>query len=80
MISTEKEFNAPHSPDAYKMQIFRMCQWAGIEVEVEVFNLFAGVIPQEGLSRMEKGRKIESMVPDLRITVDVEGNPTPSLH
>ena len=66
--------------DAYKMRIFRMCQWAGLDTEVEVFNLFSGVIPQEGLSRMERGRKLQSIVPDLRITIPVEGNPVPSLH
>ena len=66
--------------DAYKMRLFRLCQWAGLDTEVEVFNLFSGVIPQSGLSRMERGRKIQSIVPDLRITIPVEGNPTPSLH
>ena len=45
-----------------------------------MFNQFAGVIPQEGLSRMERGRKVQSMVPDLRITIPVQGNPTPRLH
>ena len=47
---------------------------------MEVFNLFAGSIPQEGLNRMERGRKVQSIVPDLRITLEVEGNPVPSLH
>ena len=46
-----------------------MCQWAGLEAEVEVFNLFAGSIPQEGLSRMERGRKVQSIVPDMRISI-----------
>ena len=56
-----------------QLKIFQMCQWAGLEAEVEVFNLFAGEIPQEGLSRMERGR-------NLRITIPVEDNPTPSLN
>ena len=57
-----------------------MCQWAGLESEVEVFNLFAGSIPQEGLSRMDRGRKGQSIVPDLRISIPEEGNMIPRLH
>ena len=66
--------------DAYKMKLLQMCQWAGLDAEVEVFNLFAASIPQEGLSRMERGRKIQSIVPDMRITIPVEGSLVPSLH
>ena len=29
---------------------------------------------------MERGRKIQSIVPDLRITIPIEGNLVPSLH
>ena len=36
---------------------------------MEVFNLFSGVVRQEGLSRMEKARQRQSLVPDLRIDV-----------
>ena len=63
-----------------KMRLLRMCQWAGLEAEVEVFNLFSASIPQEGLNRMERGRKRQSIVPDMRITIPVEGVPVPSLH
>ena len=62
------------------MRLFQMCQWAGLEAEVEVFNLFAGSIPQEGLSRMERGRKVQSIVPDMRISIPEEGNFVPRLH
>ena len=62
------------------MRLFQMCQWAGMDAEVEVFNLFAGSIPQEGLSRMERGRKVQSIVPDMRITIPEEGNLVPRLH
>ena len=57
-----------------------MCQWAGLEAEVEVFNLFAASIPQEGLNRMERGRKVQSIVPDMRISIPEEGNFVPRLH
>ena len=40
-----------------------MCQWAGLKAEVEIFNLFAASIPQEALRRMERGRKVQSIVP-----------------
>ena len=52
----------------------------GLEAEVRVFNLFAGSIPQEGLSRMERGRKVQSIVPDMRISIPEEGNFVPRLH
>ena len=77
-ITTGDHYRKRH--DAYKMRLFQMCQWAGLEAEVEVFNLFAGSIPQEGLSRMERGRKVQSIVPDMRISIPEEGNFVPRLH
>ena len=77
-VTTGDHFRKRH--DAFKMKLLRMCQWAGLDAEVEVFNLFAGSIPQEGLSRMERGRKVQSIVPDMRISIPVEGNLVPSLH
>ena len=66
--------------DRVKLQLFRMCQYAGVPCQMEVFNLFSGSIPQAGLNRMERGRKVQSIVPDLRIGLEVEGNPVWSLH
>ena len=66
--------------DKYKMMVQRLCVWAGLDCEVKVFNLFAGSIPQEGLNRMERGRKLQSIVPDLRISLPMEGNMVPRLH
>ena len=77
-ITTGDHYRKRH--DAFKMRLFQMCQWAGLEAEVEVFNLFAGSIPQEGLSRMERGRKVQSIVPDMRISIPEEGNTVPRLH
>ena len=77
-ITTGDHYRKRH--DAYKMRLFQMCQWAGLEAEVEVFNLFAASIPQEGLSRMERGRKVQSIVPDMRISIPEEGNFVPRLH
>ena len=57
-----------------------MFERAGMDAEVEVFNLFAGSILQEGLSRMERGRKVQSIVPDMRISIPEEGNLVPRLH
>ena len=66
--------------DKIKMKLLQLCQWAGLEAEVEVFNLFAASIPQQGLSRMERGRKRQSIVPDMRIAIPEEGNLVRSLH
>ena len=77
-ITTGDHYRKRH--DAYKMRLFQMCQWAGLEAEVEVFNLLAGSIPQEGLNRMERGRKVQSIVPDMRISIPEEGNFVPRLH
>ena len=54
--------------------------WAGIPVEMEVFNLFSGLIPQQGLARIERDRQRQSMVPDFRITLPWEGRPRQVLH
>ena len=66
--------------DSYKMRLFQICQWARVDAEVEVFNLFAGSIPQEGLSRIERGKKVQSIVPDMRVSIPEEGNLVRRLH
>ena len=43
--------------------------YSGIPVTCEVFNLFAHLIPQEGLNRLERGRKRQAIVPDFKITL-----------
>ena len=50
-ITTGDHYRKKH--DTFKMRLFQMFEWAGMDAEVEVFNLFVGSIPQEGLSRME---------------------------
>ena len=65
-ITTGDHYRQRH--DSYKMRLLQMCQWAGVDAEVEVFNLFAGSIPQEGLRRMERGRKDQLIVPDMGIS------------
>ena len=49
--------------DKFRMMVHRLCVWAGLDCEVEVFNLFAGSITQGGLSRTVRGRKIQSLSP-----------------
>ena len=57
-----------------KWRIFSLHTWAGIEVECEVFNLFSGLIPQQGLSRIEDGRKRQGLESDFRVMAPpVEG-------
>ena len=77
-ITTGDLYRRKH--DTFKMRLFQMFEWAGMDAEVEVFNLFAGSILQEGLSRMERGRKVQSIVPDMRISIPEEGNLVPRLH
>ena len=42
-------------------------------MECEVFNLFSGLIPQEGLNRLERGRKRQGILPDFRLRGSVAG-------
>ena len=59
--------------DAMLHLLHRLCQWSGLECTMEVFNLFAGEVRQEGLSRAEKNRALQAMVPDMRITMPAVG-------
>ena len=43
--------------------------WAGVPSEMEVFNLFSGLVRQEGLSRLERAQQRQILVPDLRIAI-----------
>ena len=56
-----------------KMRILSLLRWAGVEVDCEVFNVFSGLIPQLGLSRLEQGRKRQGLVPDFRVRVPAAG-------
>ena len=47
--------------DQVKMKIVSLHKWAGVDVECEVFNLFSGLIPQQGLARIEVGRKRQGL-------------------
>ena len=47
--------------DEVKMKLLGLLRWAGVQVDCEVFNIFAGLIPQQGLSRMEQGRKRQGL-------------------
>ena len=59
--------------DALKMLLLRLLVWAGIQVTCEVFNLFARCIPQEGLNRIEQGRRRQGLVPDFLIPAEEGG-------
>ena len=53
--------------DALKRKLAQLARWAGVWVQVEVFGEFAHLIPQEGLSRLEPGRKRQGLVPDFKL-------------
>ena len=54
--------------DRLKMLITRLCEWAGVGVQCEVFGLFAHLIPQAELQQgLARGRKRQGLVPDFRL-------------
>ena len=59
--------------DKLKMAIHSLCVWARLPVTVEVWGLFSHLIPAQALTRMERGRKRQAIVPDFRIEM-----PTPN--
>ena len=59
--------------DLVKNFLFRKLRAVGVPTECEVFNLFARELLQEGLSRIEKGRTRQTMVPDFKISIPEAG-------
>ena len=49
------------------LRIQKLFRWAPMPIVFEVFNLFAACIPQEGLARIERGRKRQGLVPDAKV-------------
>ena len=43
--------------------LYKLCMWAGLPVEMEVFNLFSGLVRQEAWIRVERARQRQSIVP-----------------
>ena len=66
--------------DNMKMLLYRLCQWSGLQSEMEVFNLFSRHIPQAGLSRIDRDRDRQGLVPDMRINLTVGGETDSVLH
>ena len=55
--------------DTVKSEINRLLTWCSLPATCEVFGLFSHLIPQEGLSRIERGRKRQGLVPDFQLEV-----------
>ena len=53
--------------DKIKLAIGSLCSWARLPVTTEVFGLFSHLIPAQALSRYERGRKRQALVPDFRL-------------
>ena len=53
--------------DRIKMAIYSLCIWARVPVTAEVWGLFSHLIPADALTRMERGRKRQALVPDFRL-------------
>ena len=50
-----------------KLFLTKLFDWAHLPFNCEVFNMFANLIPQKGLSRIERGRKRQGLVPDFML-------------
>jgi hypothetical protein len=59
--------------DLVKNFLFRKLKASGVPTICEVFNVFARELPQEGLSRIERGRTRQTMVPDFKISIPEAG-------
>ena len=57
--------------DKVKLTIHSLCTWARLPVTVEVWGLFSHLIPAAALTRMERGRKRQALVPDFRIEMPI---------
>ena len=55
--------------DEVKFSINSLCAWSKLPVTCEVFNLFAHLIPQEALNRMERGKRRQAILPDFRLAM-----------
>ena len=44
--------------------LYSLCQWSGLKATVEVYNLFAGEVQQEGLNRAQGTGALQALVPD----------------
>ena len=53
--------------DKVKSELNRLLLWSHLPATCEVFGIFSHLIPQEGLSRIERGRKRQGLVPDFEI-------------
>ena len=56
--------------DAMKLLLRDLHVRAVVPIVCEVFNLFSDCIPQEGLNRLERGRRRQALVPDFKVRGD----------
>ena len=59
--------------DAMLHLLHSLCQWSGLKANMEVFNLFAGEVRQEGLNRAQGNRALQALVPDMAIVMPAGG-------
>ena len=53
--------------DSIKTTVASLCRYAGVSNTVEVYGLFAHLIPQDPLSRIDSARSRQSMIPDMKL-------------
>ena len=63
--------------DTLKLKIFNLANECRLPASCKVFSAFAAQIPQRGLSRIEKGRARQSIIPDFKFDLPrhIDGNP-----
>ena len=53
------------------MAIESLCIWARLPTTVEVWGLFAHLIPQEALNKIESGGDRQGLGPDFQISTNI---------
>ena len=53
--------------DVVKTALSSLCRYAGVTVTTEVYGVFAHLIQQEPLNRVDSARNRQTMVPDFKI-------------
>ena len=64
-----------HKHDKVKMRLYSLANECKLPATCEVFSAFAPCIPQRGLSRIEKGRQRQTMIPDFKFEIPNSNNP-----
>ena len=54
-----------------EQELASLCSYAGLPVECEPYGLFAHLLPQQALHRLQQERRSQVLRPDLRLEIPV---------